>query len=98
MLSPADVNRRILIVDDTMSIHEDFRKILAGPTMAATSELDNLESALFDEAPSAQIAAAVFQLDSAYQGRDAHAHVLAARESGAPYAVAFVDMRMPPRS
>jgi len=96
MLSPADANRRILIVDDTMSIHEDFKKILAGPTTAATSELDSLESALFDEAPAAQIASAVFQLDSAYQGRDAHAHVLAACESGTPYAVAFVDMRMPP--
>ena len=96
MSSATEINRRILIVDDTMSIHEDFRKILAVPAAAASAELDSLESALFDEAPVVETPAAIFQLESAYQGRDAHDRVIKAREGGAPYAVAFVDMRMPP--
>ncbi|MEN9892743.1 MAG: hypothetical protein RLY78_3038 [Pseudomonadota bacterium] len=37
-----------------------------------------------------------FAVDSAYQGQEALAQVEAARREGRPYAMAFVDMRMPP--
>lgn len=37
-----------------------------------------------------------FTLDCADQGREALAMVIRARQEGRPYAVAFVDMRMPP--
>jgi diguanylate cyclase (GGDEF)-like protein len=37
-----------------------------------------------------------FEVDSAFQGRDAVELVRAAREHGLPYSVAFVDGRMPP--
>jgi two-component system, NtrC family, sensor kinase len=40
-------NRRILLVDDTASIHEDFRKILAGG--GAASDLAADEALLFGE-------------------------------------------------
>lgn len=85
-------NRRVLLIDDLASIHQDFRKILSGPE--ATPGLDMAEAALFGTpAPNAGPG---FMLDSAYQGRDGVAMVAQARASGLPYAMAFVDMRMPP--
>jgi len=85
-------NRRILLIDDTPAIHEDFRKILA--PVAASSALAEVESALFGEVAPAP--ALGFELDSAYQGEEGLAIVRAARLRGLPYALAFVDMRMPP--
>lgn len=85
-------NRRILVVDDMPSIHEDFRKILAPADR--TQPLDDLEFALFGSP--APVSAPVFELDSAFQGHEALAKLLAARDAGRPYALAFVDMRMPP--
>ncbi|MFZ2853589.1 MAG: ATP-binding protein [Rhodocyclaceae bacterium] len=85
-------NRRILLIDDTSAIHDDFRKILA--PAAASEALDEVESALFGA--TAQPQTQGFALDSAYQGAEGLAKVRAARLSGLPYALAFVDMRMPP--
>jgi diguanylate cyclase (GGDEF)-like protein/PAS domain S-box-containing protein len=83
---------RILLVDDMPSIHEDFRKILV-PTPSA-SALDTLELALFDTGPTEQ--ANDFDLVSAYQGQEALQALKTARLAGQPFALAFVDMRMPP--
>ena len=91
-----DINRRVLIVDDNSDVHLDFRKILC-PERAAARQLDALEQALFGEQPAASPAdIAVLQLDSAYQGQEALERVKAAMRAGTPYALAFVDMRMPP--
>lgn len=83
---------RILIIDDNPAIHEDFRKILGG-----ASEFDTINAAeaqLFGEPTN--FAGQRFRIDSAYQGKEGHAALLKANEEGAPYAVAFVDVRMPP--
>lgn len=85
-------NRRILIVDDTASIHEDFRKILGADTHAEPS-LDSLEETLFGTPAAPR---QVFELDSAYQGQEALALVSQALAANAPYAMVFIDMRMPP--
>jgi diguanylate cyclase len=87
-------NHRVLVIDDTESIHQDFRKILAARSDAA---LDDDEAAIFGE-PSAQTArkSQAFEIDSAMQGQEGFEMVRSAVESGRPYAVAFVDMRMPP--
>ncbi|HVE52198.1 MAG TPA: response regulator [Ramlibacter sp.] len=82
---------RVLVVDDMPAIHADFRKILVPPGATA---LDDLEAELFGSAAPAP--AEQFELDSAYQGREALDMVTAARDAGRPYAFAFVDMRMPP--
>ncbi|AZF14635.1 bifunctional diguanylate cyclase/phosphodiesterase [Pseudomonas sp. R3-18-08] len=85
-------NRRILIVDDAASIHQDFRKILCADEHGEPS-LDTLESALFGTAAPVRQA---FELDSAYQGQEALALVNKALQDQAPYALVFIDMRMPP--
>ena len=43
-------NRRILVIDDNVSIHEDFRKILVPPK--DSDSLDQARVALFGETPS----------------------------------------------
>ncbi|MEJ7603443.1 MAG: ATP-binding protein [Kofleriaceae bacterium] len=86
-------NRRILIVDDNLAIHKDFQKILAPPAPADTT-FEDLEAQMFEtEAPSR---AAVFELAYASQGQEALALVTEASRIGQPFALAFVDMRMPP--
>ncbi len=87
-------NRRILVVDDNPSIHSDFRKILC-PSRTSTGGAAELESILFDE-PSKAPGRLTFELDSAYQGQEAAEMVQKAQAEDRPYALAFVDVRMPP--
>ncbi|THJ18480.1 MAG: response regulator [Nitrospira sp. CG24B] len=84
---------RVLVIDDNRSIHEDFRKILQPGT--ETQGLDEARASLFG-GESFQKALVQFELDYADQGQAALALVEMARREGRPYAVAFVDMRMPP--
>jgi PAS domain S-box-containing protein len=84
-------NRRLLIVDDNRAIHEDFRKILCADD---GTEFEGLEAAFF-EAPAAS-QQPKYEIDSGYQGQEGLALVQKACEEGRPYALAFVDVRMPP--
>lgn len=84
-------NRRILLVDDTPSIHEDFRKILA---RAPAARLDAAETALFGRP--VHPPAGGFEVASALDGAQGVAMAEAALAAGSPFAMAFVDMRMPP--
>ena len=86
--------RRILLVDDNRAIHEDFRKIL-GNTVDGIEELESIESLLFRDIKEEK-ATQSFCLESAYQGEEALSLVRAACEEGRPYAMAFMDIRMPP--
>lgn len=87
-------NRRVLVIDDKESIHNDFRKILS-PDDPTRVSLDITETALFgsplneDEQPQ-------FEIESAYQGPEGVLCVEEALAARRPYAMAFVDMRMPP--
>ncbi|RDS89373.1 putative bifunctional diguanylate cyclase/phosphodiesterase [Pseudomonas fluorescens] len=90
--NPERANRRILIVDDVTSIHLDFRKILCVDADAEPS-LDTLEQTLFG---TTTVARQAFILDSAYQGQEALDLVNRALATNTPYAMAFIDMRMPP--
>ncbi len=86
-------NRRILVIDDNTSIHEDFRKILRGNAGAAA--LQEARAALFDDIPPAVVQQG-FEVDCASQGQTGLAMVQSAVHSGHPFPVAFVDMLMPP--
>ncbi len=87
-------NNRILVVDDNEAIHEDFRKILLsnGKTGA---EVDQLADALFDET-TVDGPLLDFQTTHALQGQEALQLVLKSLDDGLSFAVAFVDVRMPP--
>src|ERR1700728_4137523 len=87
------VTHRVLVIDDTGRIHEDFRKILVA--VANSSEVSAAEAALFG-AQQPAIDRPTFHMDSAMQGRDGVERARQALAEGRPYSVAFVDMRMPP--
>lgn len=97
MKTPANYpcNRRILVIDDNLDIHADFRKTLGAPSRRDAG-LDAAEAILFGAVAGAPVAEAVFELDDAFQGQEGLQLVVKARAEGRPYALAFVDMRMPP--
>jgi signal transduction histidine kinase len=86
-------NRRVLVIDDNQAIHQDFRKILQAKS--ENEGFDHARAALFGGPPLSE-ALERFDLDCADQGQAAFFMVQLARNEGRPYAVAFVDMRMPP--
>lgn len=88
------LNHRILIVDDNTSIHGDFREILC-PDHSGDAAVNRMEEVLFeqDKLPPPETC---FELDSAYQGQEALELVKQALASQRSYALAFVDVRMPP--
>lgn len=86
-------NRRIIVIDDNLSIHDDFRKILTPPTVNA--DINLLRSSLFG-ATVATGQPERFEVDFAEQGQQGYDYILRARTEGQPYALAVVDMRMPP--
>ncbi len=97
--APTDVrerNNRILIIDDNQAIHADIRKILCPSNGAINAQLDELEAELLGTSPSTRRTVAKFALDSAYQGREGLTLVQNAIAEQRPYALAFVDVRMPP--
>ena len=89
-----DANHRVLVIDDNRAIHDDLRKILIG-TREADSDLLEDEAILFGALPSPK-PMAKFEIDSAFQGQEGLARVQATLAEGRPYAMAFVDVRMPP--
>jgi PAS domain S-box-containing protein len=94
MKSPTstELNHRILVIDDNRAIHDDIRKILIGDS-AEYSDLEADEELLFDHTP---VPAARFEIDSAYQGHEGVALLEQSIAEDRPYAMAFVDVRMPP--
>lgn len=88
-------NRRVLVVDDNVSIHEDYRKVLVESESSATNDLARLESDLFGEGTPTSWGEA-FDVEFACQGVEALELLNKARESGQRYAMAFIDVRMPP--
>ncbi len=83
-------NRRILVIDDKQSIHEDFRQILSGA--AQNASLDLARTAVFGQ--DTTDSNTIFDVDCAFNGREGLEKVIEADRRGEPYAVAFVDMRM----
>lgn len=92
--STTPVNRRILVIDDNRDIHGDFRKVIGGG-LGEAGALADVELALLGEEPPVNMSLG-FEIDSAYQGQEGVALAQQALGQGRPYAMAFVDMRMPP--
>lgn len=92
-MKEASVNARVLVVDDNRDILVNFTKILAPPPTDAG--LDALLHDVLGKEPGG-IKPWAFQVETAASGAEAVEAVNASVRRGAPYAVAFVDIRMPP--
>ncbi len=87
-------NRRILVIDDQVAIHEDFRKILCGSGEDGRS-LDDARAAFFGEEQK-KAAAPEFELVFTQQGQEGVKALHDALLDSRRFAMAFVDIRMPP--
>ncbi len=84
-------------MDDNRAIHDDIRKSLA-VAPASAQETEEMEALIFgDGAREAPRRPSIhFEISSAYQGEDGIAQVQRAVREGAPFALAFMDVRIPP--
>jgi len=87
-------NRRILIADDLPAIHEDYRKIL-NPRAASTT-VEGIADFAPHFSPPPPSSLPPFQIEAVMQGEDAIRAVTQARADGRPFAMVFLDVRMPP--
>jgi signal transduction histidine kinase/AmiR/NasT family two-component response regulator len=88
-------NHRILLVDDNVSVHTELRRILSpasAPPAGYHGQLDANTSAN----PSGSPESRHFKVESAYNGSAAIGQVEQAVAQGRPFAVAFIDLQMPP--
>jgi PAS domain S-box-containing protein len=86
---------RILVVDDNVAIHADFRKILISKD-TGMSDMSEAESALFGDEISEEASETDYEIDTASQGEEGLGLVQRSLQEERPYALAFVDVRMPP--
>ena len=90
-------NKRIIVIDDDTDIWEAYKAILAPHMLVekftAQKKIEELVAGSGGKALSAQES---FDVSFASQGKDGFALVEKAIGSEKPYAVAFVDVRMPP--
>ncbi|MEX0679300.1 MAG: diguanylate cyclase [Pirellulales bacterium] len=91
-----DHAHRILVIDDQAAIHEDYRKILGRQSSPSSAALGKAAAELFGDGPRSVIDWEGFELDSAFQGEEGLELVKRSITERRPYAVAFVDIRMPP--
>jgi len=85
---------RIIIIDDNPAIHQDFIKILT--PIENTGDLNFLEEKLFGKENKEEIHFPHFSIDTAIQGKEGFEKIKVGLKNRTPYALAFVDMRMPP--
>ena len=100
MITDATANAdapRILIVDDEPAMHDSYRRSFASTRSDDADALDAMAAELWDDAAAEPVdAEAGFDLCHAMQGLDGVAAVERALAAGAPFSVAFIDIRMPP--
>ncbi len=90
----SNINRRILIIDDDVEVRNAYQKILLPDTNKNTKERELM--ALLDANHTSQIQSTTeFHLDFASQGQIGFEMVKTAIAQQTPFALAFIDMRMP---
>lgn len=88
---------RIMVIDDNPSIHHDFIKILS-IDQNPSSDLDKLSLKLFNKknGEEKEIILPHFEITTASQGQEGADIIEKAYKNNKRYALAFVDIRMPP--
>ncbi len=95
-----EVNAAILVIDDEEIVRDNIEDILVPKQQSAQSELiSDAESLLFAE-PKPLLSPRIsnlptFTVDKAVNGMEGLKLIKASLEAGKPYAVIFLDMRMP---
>lgn len=85
---------KIIVIDDNMAIHKDFIKILS---FTEENKQSDVEKKLFGDTPKKNKSKLPhFQIETALQGKEGVKLIKKAVKEGSPYALAFVDIRMPP--
>lgn len=85
---------KIIVIDDNKAIHKDFIKILS---FTEENKKSDVEQKLFGDTSQKDISILPhFQIDTALQGKEGVKLIKKALKAGTPYALAFVDIRMPP--
>ncbi len=95
MSTSAENTFRILVIDDVQDIHEDFRKILIHEESSQKKNLENMHQHLFHQKTMAG-SLPQFEIDCVFQGQDGINCVQKSVKEKRPYAIAFVDVQMPP--
>lgn len=91
----SNLNTRVLIVDDQDEIHIDFQEILSKEQRKTAS--DDLAAAFLPVDPKQKTTyLPTFELLHASSGEEAYQIVKAATAANRPFAVAYIDIRMPP--
>jgi len=93
MAGDSPINNRILVIDDDQDIWQAYGQVLQGKKTAADSAIDRLSQLVGN---GGEGNGHTFAVDYAAQGQEGFDKASQARESGAPYSVAFIDIRMPP--
>lgn len=90
-----DKNFRILIIDDNPAIHQDFLKILKHDDVG--EDVKKAKAIVFGkQVVDGSSEKLNFIIDSAYQGEEGLIYVAKSLRENKPYALMFVDVRMPP--
>ena len=82
---------RILVIDDNPMIHATFRSVLGGGKSAMIHGTTEIQSGRM----SCKSGCLNFEIDAAPRGEEGYELACRAVEMGRPYALAFVDARMP---
>lgn len=86
---------RVLVADDEPLVLETYQRILAPPAPAGPSELEAYGARLFGSTRQGELNAS-YDVTLSSQTSAAVEEVRRACEQGRPFAVAFLDVRMPP--
>jgi CheY-like chemotaxis protein len=89
-------NKRILIIDDNLEIWETYRAIFSLKQETIDSPDQKMGRLLDEETELEPVARAEFQLRFASQGEEGFDLVQESITQNMPFAVVFIDMRMPP--
>jgi signal transduction histidine kinase/CheY-like chemotaxis protein len=99
-MSNESINTRILIIDDEELVRDDIEEILVPKKYEKNIAISNASSILFDEKDEGILTPAksnipAFIVDKAINGMEGFEKVRLSLEEKSPYALIFLDMRMP---
>lgn len=90
---------RLIIIDDNPKIAQDVIKVLS-TKKSIDDDFDDLDNALFGDTKNnkekVDLSLPHFIFETAMQGQDGVEKIKQAKEEGKHFALAFVDVRMPP--